>query len=207
MREVVRGNQFISLAVFTLTLVGLLSVTAWAQVNTGTILGTVQDATGAVLPGAEVTVTHLEMGRSRTIISDDEGRYRASNLNLGSYEIEASLPGFQTSVRTGIEIGIDQRAVVDFTLSVGEISQRVTVTGEAPLVETTSGSLGTIVDRTTVQELPIHGRDLTALLTLGTGAVNVTSASSGGNAGFSRRVSISGARPQDTAVLLDGTAT
>jgi hypothetical protein len=180
---------------------------AWAQVNTGTILGTVQDATGAVLPGAEVVATHIDQGRSRTAISDDEGRYRFPNLNLGNYEVEASLPGFQTSVRTGIAIGIDQRAVVDLTLSIGEISERVTVTGEAPLVETTSGSLGSIVDRTTVQELPINGRDLTALLTLGTGAVNVTSASSGGNAGFSRRVSISGARPQDTAVLLDGTAT
>jgi len=180
---------------------------AWAQVNTGTILGTVQDATGGVLPGAEVVATHIDQGRSRTAISDDEGRYRFPNLNLGNYEVEASLPGFQTSVRAGIAIGIDQRAVVDFTLSIGEISERVTVTGAAPLVQTTSGSLGSIVDRTTVQELPINGRDLTTLLTLGTGAVNVTSASSGGNAGFSRRVSISGARPQDTAVLLDGTAT
>ncbi|MEE8462031.1 MAG: TonB-dependent receptor, partial [Acidobacteriota bacterium] len=180
---------------------------AWAQVNTGTILGTVQDASGAVLPGAEVVATHIDQGRSRTAISDDEGRYRFPNLNLGNYEVEASLPGFQTSVRTGIAIGIDQRAVVDLTLNIGEISERVTVTGEAPLVETTSGSLGSIVNRTTVQELPINGRDLTALLTLGTGAVNVTSASQGGNAGFSRRVSISGARPQDTAVLLDGTAT
>jgi hypothetical protein len=180
---------------------------AWAQVNTGTILGTVQDATGAVLPGAEVVATHVDMGRSRTAISDDEGRYRFPSLNLGNYEIEASLPGFQTSVRTGIEITIDRRAVVDFTLSVGEISQRVTVTGEAPLVETTSGSLSSVLDSDSVQDLPANGRDLTSLLTLGTGAVNVTSASSGGNAGFSRRVSISGARPQDTAVLLDGTAT
>ena len=193
---------------FSVLLVLSISVApAWAQGNTGTILGTVMDSTGGVLPGAEVTVTHIDMGRSRTIISDDEGRYRASNLNLGNYEIQASLPGFQTSIRTGIEITIDRRAVVDLTLSVGEISERVIVTGEAPLIQTTSGSLGSIVDRNTVQELPINGRDLTALLTLGTGAVNVTSASSGGNAGFSRRVSISGARPQDTAVLLDGTAT
>ena len=95
---------------------------AWAQVNTGTILGTVQDATGGVLPGAEVVATHIDQGRSRTAISDDAGRYRFSNLNLGNYEVEASLPGFQTSVRAGIAIGIDQRAVVDFTLSIGEIS-------------------------------------------------------------------------------------
>ncbi len=180
---------------------------AWAQVNTGTILGTVQDSTGAVLPGAEVVVTHVDTTRSRTIISDDEGRYQATTLNLGYYEIEASLPGFQTAVRTGIEITIDRRAVVDFTLNVGEISERVTVTGEAPLVETTSGSLGAIVDRQSVMELPLNGRDLTDLLTLQTGTVLVTTGSQGGNSGFSQRVSIAGARPQDTAVLLDGTAT
>jgi hypothetical protein len=180
---------------------------AVAQVNTGTILGTVHDSTGAVLPGAELMATHIDMGRTRTAISDDEGRYRFPSLNLGDYEIVASLPGFQTSIRTGIKITVDRRALVDFTLSVGEISERVTVTGEAPLVQTTSGSLASIIDRNTVQELPINGRDLTALLTLGTGATHVTSASTGGNAGFSRRVSISGARPQDTAVLLDGTAT
>ncbi len=173
---------------------------AWAQINTGTILGTVQDATGAVLPGAEVVVTHVDTTRSRTIISDDEGRYQAPNLNLGFYEIVASLPGFQTAVRTGVEITVDRRAVVDFTLNVGEISERVTVTGEASLVETTSGSLGQIVDRHSVMELPLNGRDLTQLLTLQTGAVLVTTGSTGGNSGFSQRVSIAGARPQDTAV-------
>ena len=101
---------------------------AWAQVTTGTVLGTVQDATGAVLPGTEVTVTHLDTGISRTIISDDEGRYLATNLSLGSFEIVASLPGFQTEVRTGIEMTIGRRAVVNFTLTVGEITERVTVT-------------------------------------------------------------------------------
>jgi hypothetical protein len=180
---------------------------AWAQVNTGTILGTVSDSTAAVLPGVEVVVTHVDTARSRTIISDDSGRYQATNLNLGFYEVIASLPGFQTAVRAGIEITIDRRAVVDFTLNVGEISERVTVTGEASLVETTSGSLGQIVDRQSVIELPLNGRDLTDLLTLQAGTTLVTTGSTGGNSGFSQRVSIAGARPQDAAVLLDGTAT
>ncbi len=82
---------------------------AWAQVNTGTILGTIQDSTGAVLPGTEVVVTHVDTGRSRTVISDDEGRYQAPNLNLGYYEIVASLPGFRTAIRTGIEITVGRR--------------------------------------------------------------------------------------------------
>ena len=132
---------------------------------------------------------------------------RSPNLNLGYYEVAGSLPGFQTAVRDGIEITIGRRAVVDLTLNVGEISERVTVTGEAPLVETTSGALGAIVDRHSVMELPLNGRDLTDLLTLQTGTALVTTGSTGGNSGFSQRVSIAGARPQDSAVLLDGTAT
>lgn len=179
---------------------------AWAQ-NTGEVLGSVQDTTGAVLPGVEVTVTQVETGIARTVVSDEEGRYQVSALNLGYYAVEGSLPGFQTVIRDGIEITVGRRAVVDLTLSVGEISERVTVTGEAPLVETTTGSLGAIVDRQSVMELPLNGRDLTGLLTLQAGTALVTTGSTGGNSGFSQRVSIAGARPQDSAVLLDGTAT
>jgi hypothetical protein len=180
----------------------------WAQVTSATLLGTVADVTAAVLPGAEITVTRIETGISRTDISDDEGRYRFSNLTLGNYEVVASLPGFQTSVRTGIELTLGRQAVVDFTLQIGEISERVTVTGEASLIETTSSSLGDLVDRQTVLELPLNGRDLTSLLTLGSGASNISTRQSGNaSRGYSQKVSISGARPNDVGVLLDGTDT
>jgi hypothetical protein len=181
---------------------------AWAQVTSATLLGTVADATGAVLPGTEVTVTRVETGASRTDISDDEGRYRFSNLSLGNYEVVASLPGFQTSVRTGIELTLGRQAMVNITLSIGEISERVTVTGEAALVETTTSSLGDLVDRQTVMELPLNGRDLTTLLSLGAGTANISSRQSGNaSRGYSQKVSISGARPNDVGVLLDGTDT
>ncbi len=181
---------------------------AWAQVTSATILGTVADATGAVLPGVEVTATRTETGASRNSISDDEGRYRFSNLSLGNYEVVASLPGFQTSVRTGIELTLGRQAMVNFTLSIGEISERVTVTGEASLIETTSSSLGDLIDRQTVMELPLNGRDLTTLLSLGTGAANISSRQSGNaSRGYSQKVSIGGARPNDVGVLLDGTDT
>ena len=122
-----------------LLVVSLYVSPARAQGTTsGTVLGTVSDSTGAVLPGAEVTATNLGTSRSRTVISDDEGRYLISTLSLGTYEVAAVLPGFQTAVQTGIEMTIGRRAVVNFTLSVGEITERVTVTGEAPLIETTS---------------------------------------------------------------------
>jgi len=178
---------------------------AGAQVNLATVLGTIQDATGAVLPGVEVTATHVDTGLSRTVVSDDEGRYRIANLNLGDYEVAASLPGFQTEVQTGIELTIGRRAILEFTLRVGEITERVTVTGETPLVETSSGTLGGLVDRNTVIELPLNGRDLTGLLTLQPGNTPVTTGGKSTNAGFTNRVSIGGARPLDVSVLLDGT--
>ena len=198
------SKQLLGLFVILLAAV-ICSPAVLGQATSASIFGTVQDSTGAVLPGAEVTVTNVDNGRSRVLISDDEGRYRASTLNVGNYEIEASLPGFQTAARTGVALTIGRLAEVNFTLTVGEITERVTVTGEAPLIETTSSSLGDLVDRNTVLNLPLNGRDLTALLTLQSGTAVATNASTGASPGFSRKVSISGTRPQDNAVLLDGT--
>lgn len=179
---------------------------AYAQVTTGTISGMVADETGAVLPGSSVTVRSVDTGLERSLLSDDEGRYRVSNLALGSYEVTASLSGFQTSVRAGITLTIGMEAVVNFTLKVGQVSEKVTVTGEAPLVETKSGGLGDVVDQKTVTELPLNGRDLTALLTLQSGTANSTvSTGTGTNTGFGQKVSVSGARPYDNSILMDGT--
>ena len=194
------------LGLFVILLAAVICSPSVLGQSTAGIFGVVQDLTGAVLPGVEVTVTHVDTQRTRVIISDDEGRYRALNLNVGTYEVEASLPGFQTSARTGIVLSIGRQAVVDFTLSVGEITERVTVTGEASLIETSSGSLGDLVDRRTVLELPLNGRDLTDLLTLQAGTANVSTANSNNaSRGFSQKVSISGSRPNDVSVLLDGT--
>ena len=114
---------------------------AWAQTTTGTILGTVTDETGGVLPGVDITLTNTDTGASRTVVSDDEGRYRSPNLSLGNWEVQAALTGFQTSIRSGIQLTVGREAVVNLRLSIGEISERVVVEGEAPLVETTSPAL------------------------------------------------------------------
>jgi hypothetical protein len=187
-------------------LIGLgLVVPSVSAQTTAAILGTVQDDTGGVLPGAEITVTNVETGVSRTSSTDERGRYRVTNLNIGQYEITASLSGFQSVVRRGILLTIGREAVVDLTLRLGELSDQVTVTGDAPLVDTTSGSLGGIVDRDTILQIPLNGRDLTGLITLQAGIAEATTTSSGANQGFSRKFSISGARPNDNAVLMDGT--
>lgn len=178
---------------------------ALAQITSATIVGTIKDTTGAVLPGAEIVLTNVATGITRTNISDDEGRYTASSLSIGTYEVSAGLPGFQTSVRSGITLTTGREAVIDFTLSLGEITERVTVTGEAALVETTSGSLGGLVDKQTIMELPLNGRDLTDLITLQPGTVTITAASTSNNSGFTQKISIGGARPQDNLILIDGT--
>src|SRR6267142_1059688 len=107
---------------------------AVAQVTTGTISGKVSDFTGAVLPGVTVSLKSVEKGISRTVSTDEGGRYRVPELALGSYEVTAEAAGFQTVIRSGITLTVSREAVVDFTLQVGAIAERITVTGEAPLI-------------------------------------------------------------------------
>ena len=95
---------------------------AFAQITTGTISGTVTDSTGAVVPGVNVTLKSVEKGITRTVRTDEGGRYRAPELALGSYEISAEASGFETVVRSGITLTVGREAVVDFTLQVGTIT-------------------------------------------------------------------------------------
>src|SRR5213593_2332983 len=149
----------------TLLLIGLLgaTVSGFAQLPTGTILGGVR---GATLPGTNLTVTNTETGLSRMTISGEDGSYRFPALPVGRYEIRAEIPGFQTSVRSGVTLAVGQEAVVNFRLEVGAVSQTVEVKGEAPLVNVTSSSLGGLVTEDNVADLPLNGRnfiDLTFL--------------------------------------------
>ena len=191
----------------------LILVLAWpswmlAQVTAGTILGVVKDETGGVLPGVEVLVTNVDTGATRTVVSDDEGRYRAPQLALGRYEVQAELAGFQTAIRSGITLTIGRQAVVDLTLSVGEVTERVTVTGEAPMVETTTSSISSLVDAQTISDLPLNGRDLIQLVTLQMGTSMIRG--QGGTrtmtsgVGPGKRISVSGSRTSYNLYMVDG---
>src|SRR5947208_3463152 len=124
-------RQGVRCLMLCLFLPGLL---AMAQVTTGTISGTVSDASGAVLPGAKIVIQNEDTGISRTAQSDAAGRYSAPLLSLGKYRVVATVSGFQTEVRSGIVLTVGREAVVDLQLTVGAVSQTVEVTGEAPLV-------------------------------------------------------------------------
>jgi hypothetical protein len=176
---------------------------AFAQLPTGTILGTVRDASGGVIPGATLTATHSDTGLVRTTFSSDDGSYRLAALPVGRYEVRASLDGFRTAVRDGITLAVTQEAVVNLTLEVGSLAETVAVTAEAPLVNTTSGSLGALVDARAVAELPLNGRNYIDLTFLQVGIVKQENMTSGGTFTGSW-YSSNGAPLRSNSYMLDG---
>ncbi|MBI2817463.1 MAG: TonB-dependent receptor [Acidobacteria bacterium] len=137
-----------------------------AQLPTATILGVVRDASGAVMPEATLTARHQQTGQTRSALTAADGSYRFSALPVGPYEVRVEHAGFRSEVRSGLTLTVGQEAVVNFTLELGAVEQTVAVTAEAPLVNTTTGSLGGLVDEQRVADLPLNGRnyiDLTLL--------------------------------------------
>jgi len=181
------------------------ALTSRAQVTTGTISGTVTDSTGAVLPGTNIVIQNEDTGISRTVTTDSAGRYLAPSLTLGNYRVTATLQGFQSEVRTGIVLTVGREAVVDLKLTVGAVTQSVEVTGEAPLLETTTATTGSLVNQQTIVDLPLNGRDLTQLVLTNPGVTQATNGSVGSAFnGWGKKLSISGARSEDSELLLDG---
>src|SRR5437660_2434756 len=178
-----------------------------AQVTNGTILGVVQDSTGAVIPGVSVTVKSLATGIGRAAVSDEGGRYTIPDLTLGNYEVNAQLAGFQTEVRSGITITVGRSAVVNFALKVGQLSDKVTITEEAPLVESTTSAMSSLVDERTIRELPLNGRsyDQLALLQPGVVTVGAGQASVAFDFGTGQRFNVNGSRAYANTFMLDGT--
>jgi hypothetical protein len=179
----------------------------YAQLRTGTVLGIVTDSTGAILPGVEVTAISADTGQSRLAITGDEGRYRIPLLDPGSYEVRAELTGFQTAVRRGLTVSVGQEVLINLTLEVGAISEEVVVTGEAPLVNTTSSTLSDVISEKQVHELPLNNRNLVELSLLSPGVTQARTASYTGQTTSPAAVKISmgGARIYMTGYLLDGT--
>jgi Carboxypeptidase regulatory-like domain/TonB dependent receptor/TonB-dependent Receptor Plug Domain len=181
-----------------------------AQVAGATLTGTVTDPSGSYIPHAQITITDVATGISRDLISDSAGFYTAPNLLPGNYEINISAPGFATQVRKGLTLTVGAQQVVNITMTVGQITQQVQVTGEAPAVQLASSTISAQVDATTVRELPLNGRSWTDLATLQPGVNSIetqpsfASGSDRGNRGFGSQATISGARPQQNNYRLDG---
>jgi len=142
--------------------------------TTGSIAGTLQDTTGAVIPGATVIITNSETGSARSITTDDKGYYQALSLQVGRYQVSAEKEGFKTALRQGINLVVGQQAVINLSLEVGQVQELVTVTAEAPVVNTTTSSTAGLVEEKEIKELPLNGRSYDQLITLNPGTTSVT---------------------------------
>jgi hypothetical protein len=186
----------------------LLSISlASAQVSAG-LSGTVTDQTGASVPSARVTAKNVDLGTERMTVTDASGRYELGSLNLGTYEIHVAKQGFSEEVRTGIHLVVGQDATVDFGLRVGDVSQRIEVSADAPIVNTSTADISGLVGGNEIKSLPLNGRSYDLLLTLNPGVVNFTSAKTGGvgvsNSTVGNNFAVAGNRPQQNLFLLNG---
>jgi hypothetical protein len=180
-----------------------------AQSASGTILGSVRDSTGSAIPNATVTITNQQTGFRRDVPSDSAGDYELPYVPLGSYVVSASARGFKTVERSGLTLEVDQKARLDFTLTVGDVSETVTVTEAPPLVKADSSENGEVVQQKTVQDLPLNGRNYVQLVFLTAG---VTTGQQGGNiegsGAFVQRgtgsFNANGQRGQNNNFMVDG---
>jgi hypothetical protein len=182
---------------FTLSV--LVVAPANAQVDTGTILGTVKDQSGGVLPGATVVITHEGQAITLSTVTREDGTYTFTPIRTGGYAIEVEFPGFKKGVRRGITVGIQQQALVDFTLEPGGLAEEVVVTSASPLLQTGTGTVGETLNSGTIEDLPINGRDYTILARLTAGVVPPQP-----GARAPLMFSANGVRPAQNNYLLDG---
>jgi Carboxypeptidase regulatory-like domain/TonB dependent receptor-like, beta-barrel len=194
-----------------LVALGCVSV-ARAQSETGTILGTATDSSGATLAGAKITATNTGTNATQSAVADEAGRYRIPDLPVGNYDMQASQSGFQTVVHASITLTVGANLVVDFSLPVGQVSQTVNVESEISRVETQTATVSSLVTSRQMSELPLNGRNYAQLLSLAPGVQTIKQAyiTGGGGGGISSgfygpsdTYSVAGSRPVGQVFLLD----
>ena len=183
--------------------------TASAQAVTGTILGTVADTTGAVLPGVTVTVKHTETGLTRTLVTDSNGEYTAASIPTGTYTVTGEISGFKSVSLSNVQVGVDQRVRADIKLEVGAMTESVEIVAQTPLVQTSSSDLSTTVTEEQIKQLPLNGRNFVSLTRSIPGVLRGIPGSNIDGAGSlawraSAAFSANGQRPRDNNYMLDG---
>jgi hypothetical protein len=193
----------LSLLCIVALLVGSTSLSA--QATTGSILGTVRDNQEAVVPGATVTIRNVETNAVRTVVSDGSGSYRFLNVPVGAYELSVELSGFSKYSRAGITLSLNQDAVVDVQIQPAGLAETVTVTADAPLLNTTTNEVGVRFDTTRVAELPVQGATFRDVFALALSAPGVSQLGSG-QSGFASGTNFSsnGMRVRSNNFMIDG---
>ncbi len=170
----------------------------YGQLDTGAISGTVKDSSGAVVASASVKITQTDTGTVSMLLTNGAGFYSAPSLHIGKYSVSASAAGFATETKTDLDLRVQDRLNIDFSLNPGQTTTVVTVEGGAPLMQTEDSSMGQVVEQETMENLPLNGRNYIQLATLGAGT-------SPSRRGAERDTFIAnGAREIQNTYLLDG---
>ena len=193
-----------TLALFLITVLASLNVAA--QQITGSIRGTVQDPSGAIVRGATVTAKQVETGLTRVVAADRQGEYVLVELPIGHYQLEVQAKGFQTYLQQGISLDVNQNATIAIRLKLGAETQQVEVSANAALVQSTVTSLGQTVMEHEILDLPLDGRNFSQLGTLQPGVVPLTPGllEAGGPARQNQAYAVDGQRPESNNFMIDG---
>jgi hypothetical protein len=194
----IAANLFVAVLLLLMVSTGL-----WAQA-TAQINGVVQDSSGAVLPGVEVTATQTETGVSRMTVANESGLYTLPNLPLGPYKLEASLPGFRTFAQSGIVLQVGDNPRINITLQVGQVSEQVEVQANASLVETRNVSVGQVMETQRILDLPLNVRDPAQLVLLNGASMQVTPSGGYSFGGTRMAIATAGGFGTGTDYTLDG---
>lgn len=176
----------------------LLPAAARAQQETATVIGTIADSQRGALPGATVTARNVDTGFTRAVVSDTDGRYRLAAIPPGAYEFAAEMQGFGRGLRRGVTLTVGAEVVIDFELSVANVTEVVTITADSPIVETTTSAVQGTLRRDQIDLLPSAGRNYADLLRLIPGAAaNNSTYGFGGSRGRSNTWNVDGVDNSD----------
>jgi hypothetical protein len=179
---------------------GHAQAVASAQVS-----GVVKDASGAILPGVEVTITKTDTGTTRTVFTGADGAYVMPNLPVGPYRLKVALQGFNTFVREGIVLEVNTNPTFDVTLAVGNIGEEVTVQASTAMVETRSTGVGQVINHEQVTEIPLNGRQATELIFLSGLATAAPAGDLNTNKNFPTvTISVAGGQANGITYIMDG---
>jgi carboxypeptidase family protein/TonB-dependent receptor-like protein len=182
----------------------LVASAAYAQFDTASVLGTVRDNTGGVVPGATVTLTNLDTGISTTRVSDENGNYEFVTVRVGRYKVTAELPGFSIALADQVQVAVGARQRVDLQLTPGALSETVEVVGAATRLETDSSQRGQVITGEQIRSIPLNGREYSSLALLSPG-VRLSSLNTGSSSTLREgSFNINGLRSTFNNFLLDG---
>ncbi len=196
-------GKYFSICVF---LFGFSPVISAQSAATANLTGIIADSSGSVIPGAAVEVTNVATGLERNMRSDSLGKYTFTSLPVGEYTLVVSHDGFRKFSQSGIRLNVNVSATVDVQLEVGDVGQSVSVTADASMVNTQSGTLSQVVQQRYIESLPLNGRNAASLILMVPGTVSNSGQTTAGYANSSETISISvnGSRGNEVSFRLDG---